>query len=100
MPTVPTLLASYSSPFPTIPIDPPKPNREGEEDELEFGFEGVDEADESHLLDDKTCGDEEVVVRHKREHDERVRKRVEVHQDSVLVVVDDDCLMCQKICCQ
>jgi hypothetical protein len=35
-----------------------------------------------------------VVARHKREDDERVRKRVEVHQDSiVVVVVDDDCQM-------
>lgn len=47
--------------FPTIPIDPPKPNGEGEEDELELGFEGVDEVDESRLLDDGTWrGDEEV----------------------------------------
>jgi hypothetical protein len=35
----------------------PKPNGEGEEDKLEFGFEGVDD-DETCLLD-KTCGDEE-----------------------------------------
>ena len=42
-----------------------------------------------------------VVVRHKREDDERVRKRGEVHQDSVYVnVIDDDCQMCQGRCCQ
>ena len=37
-----------------MPIDPPKPNREGEDDKLEFGFEELDEADETHescLLD-------------------------------------------------
>ena len=39
-------------------MDPPKPNGEGEEGKLEFGFEGVEEADESRLLDDGTCGDE------------------------------------------
>jgi hypothetical protein len=43
--------------FPTIPIDP-KPNGEGEEDKLEFGFENFYEADDSHLLDE-TCGEEE-----------------------------------------
>ena len=44
--------------FPTIPIDPPKLNGEGEEGKLEFEFEGTDEVDGSCLLDDGTCGDE------------------------------------------
>ena len=39
--------------FPTMPIDPPIPNGEGEGDKLEFN-----ETEESCLLD-KTCGDEE-----------------------------------------
>jgi hypothetical protein len=39
-------------------------------------------------------------VRHKREDDERVRKRAEVHHDSVVVVVEDECQKCQERCCQ
>ena len=34
----------------------PKPNGEGEDDKLELGFDGVEEADESHFL--WTYGDE------------------------------------------
>jgi hypothetical protein len=34
-----------------------------------------------------------VVVRHRQEDDGRVRKRVEVHQYSVVVIVDDESLM-------
>ena len=48
----------------------------------------------------RLVGMKRVAVRHKREDDEKVRKRVEVHQDSVVVVVDDDCRMCQERCCQ
>ena len=45
-------------------------------------------------------GMKRVVVKHKREDDERVRKRVEVHQDSVVVIVDDDYQMWYGRCCQ
>jgi hypothetical protein len=40
-----------------MPIDPPNPNGEGEEDTLGFGFDEFDEAEESRLLN-KACGDE------------------------------------------
>ena len=50
-------------------------------------------------------GMKRVMVRHKREDDERVQKRVEGRRDSVVVVLvvdddDDDCQTCQKRCCQ
>ena len=46
-------------------------------------------------------GMKRVVVMHKREDDERVRKRGEVHENSVVVVVvDDGCQRCQERCCQ
>ena len=45
-------------------------------------------------------GIKRVVMRHKREDDERVRKRDEVDQDGVVVVVEDDCQMCQDRYCR
>ena len=42
-----------------------------------------------------------VMERHKREDDWRVQIRVEVHHDSVVVVVEeDDCQKCQEVYCR
>ena len=50
----------------------------------------------------RLVGMKRVMVKHRQEDDEIVRKRVEVHLYSVVVVVfdDGDCQKCQERCCQ